>query len=149
MLPPSSISWRVSASSRHFATVARQLLWRSAVDQRLKSLRSGTPPPGRARRNCSEGEIINTRFISRGEGFRRGSDLSNQPGMMRLKKCGKRIKPVAAQTITHHVSNKTRRFPEFPSDHAAVVTTFEVKSSTSGIASSELISGDDGIEAAP
>ena len=62
---------------------------------------------------------------------------------------GKRIKPVAAQTITHHVSNKTRSFPEFPSDHAAVVTTFEVKSSTSGIASSELITGDDGIEAAP
>ena len=62
---------------------------------------------------------------------------------------GKRIKPIAAQTITHHVSNKARSFPEFPSDHAAVVTTFEVKSSTSGTASSEPITGDDGIEAAP
>ena len=40
---------------------------------------------------------------------------------------GRRIEPLAARTIAHHASNKKRSFPEFPSDHAAVLTTFELK----------------------
>ena len=50
---------------------------------------------------------------------------------------GKGVKPVAARTITHHESNKTRSFPEFPSDHAAVLTTFELDPANSEAASSE------------
>ncbi len=37
------------------------------------------------------------------------------------------IAPVAARTIAHHASDRKRSFPEFPSDHAAVLTTFELK----------------------
>ena len=39
---------------------------------------------------------------------------------------GKFIKPVNSKTIIHHRSNSDRSFPEFPSDHGAVLTTFQV-----------------------
>ncbi len=38
---------------------------------------------------------------------------------------GKKLKPVKSEVITFHPSNSSRSFPEFPSDHAAVLTTFE------------------------
>lgn len=37
---------------------------------------------------------------------------------------GKKIKPITSRTIVHHSSNNTRSFPEFPSDHGAVLTSF-------------------------
>ena len=40
---------------------------------------------------------------------------------------GKNIRPVGSRTILHHSSNKTRSFPEFPSDHGAVLTTFKLQ----------------------
>ena len=36
------------------------------------------------------------------------------------------IKPTSSTVINHHPSNSERCFPEFPSDHAAVMTIFEV-----------------------
>lgn len=40
---------------------------------------------------------------------------------------GENIKTIASKTIKHHASNKERSFPEFPSDHAAVLSTLEIK----------------------
>jgi exonuclease III len=40
---------------------------------------------------------------------------------------GKSIKPVESKTILYHSSNLQRSFPEFPSDHGAVLTTFELR----------------------
>jgi len=40
---------------------------------------------------------------------------------------GKKIKPIKSRTITHHFSNLSRSFPEFPSDHGAVLTTFRME----------------------
>lgn len=40
---------------------------------------------------------------------------------------GKNISPINAKTIIHHKSNLNRSFPEFPSDHGAVLTTFQLK----------------------
>lgn len=40
---------------------------------------------------------------------------------------GKNIKPITSKTISHHTSNKERSFPEFPSDHAAVLSTLEIR----------------------
>jgi exonuclease III len=40
---------------------------------------------------------------------------------------GKKIKPLKSRTIIHHFSNTTRSFPEFPSDHGAVLTTFSIE----------------------
>lgn len=39
---------------------------------------------------------------------------------------GKTIKPIHSKTIIHHKSNTKRSFPEFPSDHGAVITTFKI-----------------------
>lgn len=39
---------------------------------------------------------------------------------------GKNIKASGSRTIVHHMSNNNRSFPEFPSDHGAVLTTFEI-----------------------
>jgi endonuclease/exonuclease/phosphatase family metal-dependent hydrolase len=39
---------------------------------------------------------------------------------------GGHIKPVSSRTIIHYDSNRDRSFPEFPSDHGAVLTTFEL-----------------------
>jgi endonuclease/exonuclease/phosphatase family metal-dependent hydrolase len=39
---------------------------------------------------------------------------------------GPALKTVDSQVIRHHSSQSKRSFPEFPSDHAAVVTTFRV-----------------------
>ncbi len=39
---------------------------------------------------------------------------------------GERIEPVKSRTIVNHSSNLSRSFPEFPSDHGAVLTTFRV-----------------------
>jgi exonuclease III len=41
---------------------------------------------------------------------------------------GATLKPVLSETITHYPSVTNRSFPEFPSDHAAVMTTFRVDS---------------------
>ena len=38
--------------------------------------------------------------------------------------CGSRLKAVSSSVISHHPSRSDRSFPEFPSDHAAVLTTF-------------------------
>ncbi len=40
---------------------------------------------------------------------------------------GRKLKPVSSVTISHHPSNLKRSFPEFPSDHAAVLTVFTWK----------------------
>lgn len=40
---------------------------------------------------------------------------------------GDDLVPIDSRTITHHPSTTLRSFPEFPSDHAAVVTTFRIK----------------------
>jgi len=40
---------------------------------------------------------------------------------------GNKLKAVSSRTISHHPSNKNRSFPEFPSDHAAVLTGFELR----------------------
>lgn len=40
---------------------------------------------------------------------------------------GKILKAISSKTIIHHRSNYKRSFPEFPSDHGAVLTTFRVK----------------------
>lgn len=40
---------------------------------------------------------------------------------------GNKIKPISSRTILHHASNSKRSFPEFPSDHGAVLTTFSIK----------------------
>ena len=40
---------------------------------------------------------------------------------------GKKIKLIKSRTIKHHFSNTTRSFPEFPSDHGAVLTTFSIE----------------------
>ncbi|NKB70825.1 MAG: hypothetical protein GKR89_27455 [Candidatus Latescibacteria bacterium] len=40
---------------------------------------------------------------------------------------GQGLKPLDAQTIYHHPTNPSRSFPEFPSDHAAVLTTFALR----------------------
>lgn len=37
---------------------------------------------------------------------------------------GDDLVPMHSSTILHHSSNEIRSFPEFPSDHAAVVTKF-------------------------
>lgn len=39
---------------------------------------------------------------------------------------GKSIIPINSKTIMHHTSNLNRSFPEFPSDHGAVLTTFKL-----------------------
>lgn len=39
---------------------------------------------------------------------------------------GKTINAIQSRTIVHHISNNKRSFPEFPSDHGAVLTTFEI-----------------------
>lgn len=39
---------------------------------------------------------------------------------------GKAIKAIASKTILNHSSNMERSFPEFPSDHGAVLTTFKL-----------------------
>ncbi|TKG97414.1 hypothetical protein EYV94_03015 [Puteibacter caeruleilacunae] len=39
---------------------------------------------------------------------------------------GNGIKPVDSRTILHHSSNQERSFPEFPSDHGAVISTFSI-----------------------
>jgi len=39
---------------------------------------------------------------------------------------GDDINPINSRTIIHHASNLARSFPEFPSDHGAVLTTFEI-----------------------
>ena len=39
---------------------------------------------------------------------------------------GKKLKPHSSRTIIHHSSNYKRSFPEFPSDHAAVLTSFDL-----------------------
>jgi len=39
---------------------------------------------------------------------------------------GKSINALTSKTIIHHKSNLNRSFPEFPSDHGAVLTTFEL-----------------------
>lgn len=41
---------------------------------------------------------------------------------------GSRLQPVASTVIKHHPSESDRSFPEFPSDHAAVLTEFRVSS---------------------
>ena len=41
---------------------------------------------------------------------------------------GSMIKPISSSVISHHASNSERCFPEFPSDHAAVLTIFTVDS---------------------
>ena len=40
---------------------------------------------------------------------------------------GKSLLPINAQVISHHPSEPTRSFPEFPSDHAAVVAEFQIR----------------------
>lgn len=40
---------------------------------------------------------------------------------------GSRLQVLNSAVITHHPDQSTRSFPEFPSDHAAVVATFEVR----------------------
>ncbi|MGX1930942.1 endonuclease/exonuclease/phosphatase family protein [Flagellimonas sp. 2504JD4-2] len=40
---------------------------------------------------------------------------------------GKGIEPLSSKTIVHHKSNLSRSFPEFPSDHGAVLSVFIVK----------------------
>jgi hypothetical protein len=40
---------------------------------------------------------------------------------------GTDILPTDSRTIIHHSSNSSRSFPEFPSDHGAVLSTFRVK----------------------
>ena len=50
---------------------------------------------------------------------------------------GKGLKAVQSHTITHHFSNASRSFPEFPSDHAAVLTIFELQQSNVKSAISE------------
>ncbi|MDO5979015.1 endonuclease/exonuclease/phosphatase family protein [Flavivirga spongiicola] len=40
---------------------------------------------------------------------------------------GKKIKPIKSRTIKHHSSNTIRSFPEFPSDHSALLTTFLIE----------------------
>ena len=40
---------------------------------------------------------------------------------------GSRLRPTKSQVIYHHPSEMERSFPEFPSDHAAVLTTFLLK----------------------
>ncbi|MDX1364155.1 MAG: endonuclease/exonuclease/phosphatase family protein [Arenibacter latericius] len=39
---------------------------------------------------------------------------------------GENIIPLNSKTIVHHSSNLNRSFPEFPSDHGAVLTTFQI-----------------------
>jgi len=39
---------------------------------------------------------------------------------------GADLKAIDSKTILHHTSNLSRSFPEFPSDHGAVVTTFKL-----------------------
>ena len=39
---------------------------------------------------------------------------------------GDGIKPIDSETILHHPSNLQRSFPEFPSDHGAVLSTFSI-----------------------
>ncbi|WP_178338836.1 endonuclease/exonuclease/phosphatase family protein [Arenibacter nanhaiticus] len=39
---------------------------------------------------------------------------------------GENILPLNSKTIVHHSSNLNRSFPEFPSDHGAVLTTFQI-----------------------
>ena len=39
---------------------------------------------------------------------------------------GKKLEVFDSKTISHHASRQDRSFPEFPSDHAAVMTTFRV-----------------------
>jgi len=41
---------------------------------------------------------------------------------------GNKLQIAESETITHHPSNADRSFPEFPSDHAAVVTKFRLSS---------------------
>ncbi|MEM7454321.1 MAG: endonuclease/exonuclease/phosphatase family protein [Planctomycetota bacterium] len=41
--------------------------------------------------------------------------------------CGAALQPVASAVIARHRLEDTRSFPEFPSDHAAVLTTFAVE----------------------
>lgn len=43
---------------------------------------------------------------------------------------GSRMKPVNSAVITNHPSQSTRSFPEFPSDHAAVITEFHIRQAT-------------------
>ena len=50
---------------------------------------------------------------------------------------GNKLKPMKSETITLHSSNKNRSFPEFPSDHAAVITTFELKNPNSKMQKAE------------
>ena len=40
---------------------------------------------------------------------------------------GATLRALSSTVITHHSSNTERSFPEFPSDHAAVVTEFSIK----------------------
>ena len=40
---------------------------------------------------------------------------------------GDTLRSISSKTITHHASNKDRSFPEFPSDHGAVLTIFQLK----------------------
>jgi hypothetical protein len=40
---------------------------------------------------------------------------------------GKKISAIKSRTIIHHYSNLSRSFPEFPSDHGAVLTTFRME----------------------
>ncbi len=39
---------------------------------------------------------------------------------------GNKINPIKSKTVIHHRSNLNRSFPEFPSDHGAVLTTFQL-----------------------
>ena len=39
---------------------------------------------------------------------------------------GKKLEVIESSVIRHHSSQSKRSFPEFPSDHAAVVTRFRV-----------------------
>lgn len=41
---------------------------------------------------------------------------------------GNKINPINSKLIVHHKSNLNRSFPEFPSDHGAVLTSFELNS---------------------
>lgn len=40
---------------------------------------------------------------------------------------GNMLNAISSKTIIHHKSNNKRSFPEFPSDHGAVLTTFRIK----------------------